>query len=55
MVALLCVAKVDLNWAEDQYLSTLLKVLGEINKVYTPKKKEKVTASEMRNFIVKGD
>lgn len=49
--SLLCVAKIDLNWADDQYLSTLFKLIGELNKIYTPKKKEKVSASEMARFI----
>lgn len=44
-------AKVDLTWADDQYLSTLLKVIGEVAKIYTPHKKEKVSSSEMKKFI----
>lgn len=55
MVAYLSVARIDLNWADEQYLSTLLKVMGEMNKLYTPKQKQKVSASEMQKFITKGD
>lgn len=51
MVALLSVAGVDLEWAEDQYWSTLSNIIGEITKIKTPKKKEKVTASQMGGFI----
>ena len=51
MVALLSVAGVDLEWAENQYWCTLSDVIGEIVKVKTPKKKEKVTASQMGGFI----
>ena len=40
-----------MKWADEQYLSTLFKVLREISKVYTPKKKEKVSASEMSKHI----
>jgi hypothetical protein len=47
----LCVAKIDLEWADEQYLSTLFKVIREVNKIYTPKKKEKVSASEMAKHI----
>lgn len=51
MVARLCVARIDLTWADEQYLPTLLNVMGEVSKIYTPKKKEKVTASEMKKHI----
>ena len=45
------VAKVDLNWADNQYFSTLFNVLGEITKTLTPKEKKKVTAMEAQKFI----
>ncbi len=51
MVAILCAIGVDLNWADNQYWSTLSRVVGETTKLRTPKKKEKVTASQMTNFI----
>lgn len=51
MVALLSVAGVDLEWAENQYWATLSSVIGEIAIIKTPKKKQKVTASQMSGFI----
>lgn len=51
MVALLSVLHIDLNWADDQYWCTLLAVIREANIIRTPKKKEKVTASEMQQLI----
>lgn len=51
MVASLCVLGIDLEWADDQYWSTLINVVGEIVKIRTPKKKEKVTAVQMKGFI----
>lgn len=51
MVASLSIAKIDLNWADDQYWSVLFNVIREVNQILTPKKKEKVTAEKMRSFI----
>lgn len=51
MVASLCVLGVNLEWADNQYWVTLLKVVGEVTKIRTPKKKEKVTAQQMGGFI----
>lgn len=51
MVASLCVLGVDLKWADNQYWSTLLKVIGEVVELRTPKKKEKVSASAMQKYI----
>lgn len=51
MVAALCMAKIDLNWAEDQYWCTLLKVIREITKLNAPRQKEKVSASQMQKYI----
>ena len=51
MVASLSVLGIDLEWAENQYWSTLTRVIGEIVKIRTPKKKEKVSASQMSKFI----
>ena len=51
MVASLSVLGIDLEWADDQYWSMLLNVIGEAVKIRTPKKKEKVNASQMKGFI----
>lgn len=51
MVASLSVLGIDLEWAENQYWSTLTRVIGEIVKIRTPKKKEKISASQMGKFI----
>lgn len=51
MVALLSMAEVDLEWADGQYWTTLFNVFKEITILRTPKKKQKVTASQMQNFI----
>lgn len=51
MVASLSVLGIDLEWADHQYWSTLIRVIGESMKIRTPKKKEKVTASQMKGFI----
>lgn len=51
MVAVLSTAKVDLEWADDQYWCTLLKVIREIAKINAPKEKKKVSAGEMSHFI----
>lgn len=56
MVATLTIARIDLEWADNQYWSTLYQVVEEINKIMQPKEKEtkkvKVSASQMQNFIV---
>ncbi len=51
MVASLSVAKIDLMWAEDQYWSTLLKVIGAVTKFYTPKEKRKLNSGEAQKYI----
>lgn len=51
MVASLCVLGVDLNWADDQYWSTLVNIIGASARIRTPKKKEKVSAPSMQKFI----
>ena len=48
---MLTIAKIDLNWAEDQYWCTLLKCVREINRLHTPSKKEKLTKEEAKNYI----
>lgn len=51
MSANLCVLGIDLNWADEQYWCTLLNIVREVADIRTPKKKEKVSASGMQNFI----
>lgn len=51
MTASLCVLGVDLEWADNQYWSMLLNVIGEIVKIRTPKKKEKVSSKDITKFI----
>lgn len=51
MCSVLATMHIDLNWADNQYLSTLLKVIREFNKLGKKPEKRKVTASEMGNFI----
>lgn len=51
--AMLCAIHIDLQWADNQYWITLIKVIGEYTKMHTRKKKEKVTAKEMAGFIRK--
>ena len=51
MSAHLCVLGVDLEWADEQYWTTLLKIVREITEIRKPRKKEKVSASNMQNFI----
>lgn len=51
MVAALCMAHIDLEWAENQYWCTLLKVIREMNKLTAPKEKKKVSASDMQKHI----
>lgn len=51
MCALLVASKISLEWADNQYWCTLSQVVTELVKYTTPKKKEKVSASEMQNFI----
>ena len=48
---MLCVAKVDLNWADNQYWNVLFKVVGEVSKFYAPKEKKPITTSEASKFI----
>ena len=51
MVASLSVAKIDLIWADDQYWSTLFKVIREVNSILTPKEKKPVSAKQMKGFV----
>lgn len=51
MVATLSVLGIDLNWADNQYWSTLSRVIGEFNEMRKPKKKEKVPAAAMQKYI----
>lgn len=51
MVASLSIARIDLNWAEDQYWSTLLKVIREKTRMLTPKERKPVSAKQMEGFV----
>lgn len=51
LCCVLATMHIDLNWADDQYMTTLLKIVREYNKLGKKSEKRKVTASEMGNFI----
>ena len=51
LCSVLATMHIDLNWADDQYFNTLLKIIREFNKLGKKPEKRKVTASEMGNFI----
>ena len=51
MTANLVVAKVDLEWADNQYWLTLNKVVSELNKIMRPNEKRKLKTSEAQKFI----
>ena len=54
MTSRLVVAKVDLEWADNQYWITLTNVIGELNKLIKlpeQKKKEKLKPSEAQKYI----
>ena len=49
--ATLSMTHIDLNWADEQYLTTLLKILEEYAKIGKKPEKKKVGASEIGKFI----
>ena len=53
MCATLSIAKIDMEWADNQYWSTLFAVIREKTSMLMPKqvKKEKMSATQMQNFI----
>ena len=51
MSAYLCALGVDLEWADNQYWTTLVQLIREATEIRTPKKKEKISASQMQKFI----
>lgn len=51
MCCVLATMHIDLNWADEQYMTTLLKIVREYNKLGKKSEKRKVTASEMSGFI----
>lgn len=51
MIALMTTAGIDLEWADGQYWTTLFDIIKNITILRTPKKKEKVSASKMAQFI----
>ena len=50
--ASLSMARIDLNWADDQYFTTLMNILDEYAKIGKKPEKKKVGASEIGKFIV---
>ena len=50
--ATLSMMRIDLNWADDQYLSTLMNILDEYGKMTKKPEKKKVGANEIGKFIV---
>ena len=51
MTAILTLYKVDLSWADNQYWTTLFKVMRELNTTYNPPKKVEVSNTQMQSFI----
>ena len=51
MVASLSLLGIDLQWADNQYWTTLMKVMGDIIKIKKPRKREKVSANSIGKFI----
>lgn len=51
MVASLSIAQIDLNWADNQYWTTLFAIIREKNAILKPKEKHKLSADEMQMFI----
>lgn len=51
MTSMLCVAKVSLEWADNQYWITLFNVVGEVSKLYAPKEKKPISTSEASKYI----
>jgi len=51
MVSSLVVARIDLNWADEQYWVTLTNVIRDMNKSMQPKEKRKLKVSEAQKFI----
>lgn len=45
---------VSLEWADNQYLSTLIKLIGEYTKQGEKPEKKKVSSSDIGKFVVKG-
>lgn len=41
------------DWADEQYLSTLVDVMGEYSHIFDKKEKKKVDAETMKRFIRK--
>ena len=50
--ATLSMVHIDLNWADDQYLYTLMNVMDEYAKIGKKPEKKKVGASDIGKFIV---
>lgn len=54
MCAMLVAYKVDLDWAQNQYWTTLFAVISESQKMRQKPQKKKATATDMSRFISKG-
>lgn len=54
LCAMLSAYHIDLNWAQDQYWSTLFAVISEQQKLRQKPQKQKATASDMSRFVTKG-
>lgn len=50
--ATLSMMRIDLNWADEQYFSTLMTVVDEYAKISKKPEKKKVGANEIGKFIV---
>lgn len=50
--ATLAMARIDLNWADNQYFATLMDILEEYSKIGKKPEKKKVGASDIGKFIV---
>ena len=45
--------RIDLNWADSQYWSTLFEVIGEVAKFHEKPQKKKVSTDQISKMIVK--
>ena len=50
--ATLSMVHIDLNWADNQYLYTLMNIMDEYAKIGKKPEKKKVGASDIGKFIV---
>jgi len=50
-MAYLSLFKIDLRWADNQYTYRLFELMRDITNITNPPKREKISASEITNFI----